>query len=282
MWIGLVLFYGIIKGVRDIIKKKALETNSVMEVLLVYTLIGLVMLIPDIGNVGGVPGRLYGYIVIKSFVIFVAWTFSFISIKKLPVSLYGVLDLSRVLFTTLLGVTILNETFGPVHAIGLILVCAGLFMLGRRKASITTSTGEKIPLRFFIMAFASCLLNSVSALLDKILTREVTSNQLQFWYMLFLVVFYLLYVMVTRTHISMSVFRNVYVWVLAVLFIVADRALFVANSMPASKITIMTLLKQSACIVMIIGGKIVFKEKDILYKLLCAAVVIAGIVLSLL
>ena len=33
MWIGLVCLYGVLKGVRDIIKKKAMEKNSAMEVL---------------------------------------------------------------------------------------------------------------------------------------------------------------------------------------------------------------------------------------------------------
>ena len=31
MWIGLVCLYGVLKGVRDIIKKKAMEKNSAME-----------------------------------------------------------------------------------------------------------------------------------------------------------------------------------------------------------------------------------------------------------
>lgn len=282
MWVLLVLFYGVIKGARDVIKKLALEKNSVMEVLLVYTLLGLLMLLPDVKNVGGVRPQLYWLIILKSFVIFLAWSFSFVSIKKLPVSLYGVLDLSRVLFSTMLGVSVLNETIGPNNAIGLILVCAGLFMLGRRKASVTTSTGERIPAKFFILAFASCMLNSVSALLDKVLTSQITSSQLQFWYMLFLVLMYLIFIIVTRTHISLSVFKNIYVWALAIMFIAADKALFIANASSDSRITIMTLVKQSACIVMIIGGKIVFKEKDILYKLVCAFVVIAGIVISLL
>ena len=282
MWVLLVLFYGVIKGARDVIKKLALEKNSVMEVLLVYTLLGLLMLLPDVKNVGGVRPQLYWLIILKSFVIFLAWSFSFVSIKKLPVSLYGVLDLSRVLFSTMLGVCVLNETIGPNNAIGLILVCAGLFMLGRRKASVTTSTVERIPAKFFILAFASCMLNSVSALLDKLLTSQITSSQLQFWYMLFLVLMYLIFIIVTRTHISLSVFKNIYVWALAIMFIAADKALFIANASSDSKITIMTLVKQSACIVMIIGGKIVFKEKDILYKLMCAFVVIAGIVISLL
>lgn len=281
MWAGLVLFYGIVKGARDIIKKKALEKNSVMEVLLVYTLLGLLMLVPDIKNVGGLDGRYYVFIFIKAFVIFLAWTFSFISIKKLPVSLYGVLDLSRVLFSTSLGVLVLGEVMGPNNVLGLILVCAGLLMLGRRKQSITTSTGEEIPVKFFVLAFASCMLNSVSALLDKMLLKDaVTSSQLQFWYMLFLVLLYLGYILITRTRIDKSVFKNIYVWALAILFIAADKALFIANSDPGSQIIVMTLIKQSACLVMIIGGKLVFKERDILYKLLCSAVVIAGIVIS--
>ena len=33
LWIFLVLLYGILKGVREIVKKKALEKNSTIEVL---------------------------------------------------------------------------------------------------------------------------------------------------------------------------------------------------------------------------------------------------------
>lgn len=282
MWIWLVLLYGILKGVRDIIKKLALKKNSVMEVLLVYTFLGFVMLIPQSGSVGGLTGKYYFYIIIKSFVIFIAWTFSFISISRVPVSLYGVLDLSRVLFSTLLGVIVLGEFLDPFQVIGLTLVCFGLLMLGRRKSLLKTSTGEDIPIKYIVMAFASCMLNSISALLDKLLMKDITSTQLQFWYMLFLVIFYLLYIIITRTHISVSVFKNLWVWLLAILFIIADKALFIANSMPESKVTDMTLIKQSGCIIMIIGGKVIFKEKDIAYKLFCAAIIIAGIFFGLL
>lgn len=42
----------------------------------------------------------------------------------------------------------------------------------------------------------------------------------------------------------------------------------------------MTLLKQSGCIVTILAGKFIFKEKNIGYKLFCAAVIVAGIVIG--
>ena len=76
----------------------------------------------------------------------------------------------------------------------------------------------------------------------------------------------------------MSTLKNKWVWLLALLFVLADKALFVANGMEGSRLTVMTLIKQSGCIVTILGGKIVFKEKNVGYKLFCAAVIIAGIV----
>ena len=66
------------------------------------------------------------------------------------------------------------------------------------------------------------------------------------------------------------------------MFILADRALFIANQDPDSKVTVMTLIKQSGCIVTILGGRLVFKEKNIVHKLICAAVIVAGIVIGVL
>ena len=61
--------------------------------------------------------------------MFLAWLCSFNSLKRLPVSLYGVLSLSRVIFGTLLGVIFLHETMGVFQIVGLLLVCGGLLLL---------------------------------------------------------------------------------------------------------------------------------------------------------
>ena len=52
--------------------------------------------------------------------------------------------------------------------------------------------------------------------------------------------------------------------------------------MEGSRVTVMTLIKQSGCVVTILAGKFIFKEKNIGYKLFCAAVIVAGIVISVL
>ncbi len=305
MWIFQVLLYGLLKGTREIIKKKSLNRNSVMEVLFFYTLFAFLFVCPDAGNAGGVDAKHMLVIAIKSFVIFLAWMCSFKAIKKMPISLYGILDLSRVLFATLLATVVLHETLTRNQIIGLVLVCAGLLMLkglnislpwrrtkeeqigkeqiGQEQAQKEVIKKEKVAPVLVLFAFASCLLNAVSGLLDKILMKDINSSQLQFWYMLFLVSFYLVYIIVTKTKIRVkTALKNPWIWLLAFLFVIADRSLFIANADPASKISVMTLIKQSGCIVTILGGKFVFHEKNIAYKLLCAGVVIAGIVIGVL
>lgn len=278
MWIWLVLLYGTLKGAREICKKKALEINSTMEVLFVYTLLSFLIVVPDIKNVFGLAPVYYIYILIKSFVIFIAWIFSFKAIKKLPISLYGVLDLSRVLFATLLGTIVLKESMSFLHIIGLLLVCVGLLLLKTGKSKDGESVVKTI---YVIMAFASCILNAISGFLDKVLMKDINSSQLQFWYMLFLVLMYLAYIVITKTPINYkSSLTNKWIWILSIMFVIGDRALFIANSSPESQISVMTLLKQAGCIVTILAGRFIFKEKNTTHKLICAAVIISGIVLG--
>lgn len=299
IWMLLVLLYGLLKGSREIAKKLAMNKNSVMEVLVVYTILSFIFVIPQAQKAGGLEPKFYGLIAIKSFCIFIAWICSFRSLKKLPVSLYGILDLSRVLFATFFGVALLDEVLSPYQISGLIIVCSGLLLLKfkppflRKIFKIEENSSTKLPLAsensitnvypawiYVAMALISCLLNAVSGFMDKVLMKDISSSQLQFWYMFFLVIYYLIYILITREKIGLSVFKNIWVWILAVMFVIGDKALFIANGMADSRITIMTLIKQSGCIVTIIGGKFIFKEKNTAYRFFCAAVIICGIVLG--
>ena len=302
MWILFVLIYGILKGVRDVSKKLAVSKSGVTEVLFVYTLIAFLFTTPEIPTAWGVPTKEMLLIAFKSFIIFVAFLCSFHAIKKMPVSLYGVLDLSRMLFAFFIGIFWLKETPGILQIIGMILVSAGLLLLrfkprflkipneAASEPSVASNStgkgiligGERVAGIILIMAFVSTFLNAVSGNLDKYLmsTGNVTSGQLQFWYMLYMLIYYGIYVLVTKTKITRGVWKNGYVWLISILFFVADRCLFIANGYPESKVTVMTLLKQVCVVVTILGGRFIFKEKNIAYKLFCAGVVVAGIVIA--
>ena len=69
---------------------------------------------------------------------------------------------------------------------------------------------------------------------------------------------------------------------MSVSLIVGDKLLFEANANPASEVTVMTIIKQSAVIVTVLTGWLIFKEKHILYKMMCAGIVLSGIFIALL
>lgn len=274
LWILMVLFYGVSKGLRDGMKKLALQKNSIMEVLLFHSALAFLFTIPTVSNVFDIPPLFYILIFAKSFIIFLAWMFSFRSLRKLPLSSFGILEMSSVIFSTMLGVFLLGEKLYLRNIAGLILVLSGIFMVNIQRGD-NANEGE---LKYIWLALASCLLNAVSGTMDKIYTNYVTAGQLQFWYMFFMVMLYIAYILATRTKISFSALKsNHWIWLLSILFVLADRALFIANSSPDSSVTVMTLIKQSCVLVAILFGKFVFKEKNILYKLFCSMLIIIGI-----
>lgn len=305
-WVLLVLAYGLIKGMREVLKKKALEKNTTLEVLFLYTLLSFIFVLPEIRGAFNEDFSTLIVVALKSLAIFLAWIFSFNSIRFIPISLYGILDLSRVLFATLFGVLVMKETLGTGQLLGLFLVALGLLLLkAEPHKKVEKKDDRNIPAIHVFLLFLSCMLNSVSGILDKVLMTytPISDGHLQFWYMLFLVIYYSIYVIVIliinhRKSVSSnskkdfpsnnsvfnlrSALKNHWIWLLAVLFVIADRCLFIANADPDSKVTVMTLIKQSSCFVTIIAGKFIFHEKKILHKFLCACIIVAGIVISVL
>ena len=268
MWIGLVCLYGVLKGVRDIIKKKAMEKNSAMEVLFFYTFISFLFVTPSVKNALSIDFHYIGFVMIKSAIIFVAWICSFKAIKKLPIGFYGIMDMSRVIFATVLGVTVLGEVMTGHKIAGMALVLVGLLFVNAKGKGLGEEKTKPI---YIVLVLISCLCNAVSELLDKMLMQS----------MFFMVILYLGYMIVTKTKIDFrTIYKNYWILILSVLFVIGDKALFIACSKQESTVVAMTLIKQCSVMITIIGGRIVFKEKRTLYKMVCAAVIIAGIVFA--
>lgn len=278
LWVIFVFLYGIFKGAREPIKKKILEKHDLLSVLFAYTFIGFLMTVPMARDVFSMDAGTFILIGVKSFVIFVAWIATFAAVKKLSVSFYSVMDLSRVIFSTLMGVIFLGESLTLKGIISLALVVAGLYLVNRQK----NSTEETTDRRYVWLVLFACLLNAVSGTMDKYLmsTKEINSIQLQFWFMLMLSAMYYIYIRIKGGKIDIiGCAKNPYIYILSFLLVAGDRLLFIANSYESSQVTVMTLIKQSAVIVAILSGKFVYGEK-IARKLLCAGIIIFGIVLA--
>ena len=282
LWVWLVLLYGFLRGTRDMIKKKAMEQSSVFEVLFFYTLLSFLLVSYEAPHAFAAPPKYIGIITIKSLMVFIAWICSFMAIRKLPVSFYGVLELSSVVFSTLMGVFFLRETPTVFRVIGTGIVMLGLFLVNLKKQ--TANPNNEITAKYVTLALLSCLFNAISGVMDKVIMSkgEIDSGQLQFWFMFLMTCMHFIFLMFNKTRLRFDqLWKNKWIIVMAVLFVVGDRALFVANSIPDSEVTIMTLLKRCSCFVTIVGGAVWFKEKNIAYRLACGIIIMAGIAIGL-
>lgn len=284
MWIALAASYGLLKGIRDVMKKIALKKSSTVEVLFFYTLLSFVFVLPWTGEALAMFGGNEHYlalIAVKSLVIYIAWICSFKAIENLPIGFYGLMDMSRVVITSVMSVTLLGEMMSMGKAIGMVLVLDGLVILNLSNNSL--SGGENISRKYTALVLVSCCMNSCSEIMDKWFMRPetgVTTGQLQFWYLFFLCIFYIIHIIVKRIHIDFrNIYKNYWIIILALLFVIGDKCLFIANR--TGSVIPMTLLKQCAVIITILGGKVVFKEKNTIFKLLCAVVVICGIMVGI-
>lgn len=283
-WISLTLFYGLVTGTRNALKKKALEKSPLVEVLFLYTILSFVItallsLIPSPSAVLLSNALLYPVILLKSLSVFFAWILSFKAIGKMPVSLFGVIEMSGIIFSTIFGIIFFDEPMGFYQYLGLVLVLAGIMAVNIYRS------GEKNAVSFLpvLMLIGSCFFNSISGAMDKAImnTGSITPSALQFWFMLCMSVLYFFYVLFTKTKISFKTYiENPLIIIMSVIFVLGDRALFAANASPDSRVTVMILIKQSSVIASIFMGRIMFKEKHILYRLLCAAVIALGIFVS--
>lgn len=278
IWILFIVIYALLKGSREGMKKAAMKQSSSNEILFFYTLVGLILVIPFSGAAFSLEPIYIFYSFIKALVVCTAWLFAFAALKNMSVSLYGIMDLSRMVFSTALGVFVLGEEFTFKKAIGVTLVIAGLMLANLKKS--TTSRGVTLPV--LAAALINCFLNAVSGTMDKVLMKHMESSQLQFWFMFFMTLIYGVILLVRRERVSVKCLKtNFWIPLMSISLIVGDKLLFEANANPLSQVTLMTIIKQSSVLVTVLTGWLVFKEKHILYKLMCTGIVLCGIFTAL-
>lgn len=278
-WILCTLVYALLKGSREGMKKAALKKNSSNEILFFYTFIGFLFTLPYLKSALQLPPFHIFLVFIKSAVVCTAWIFAFEALKNMPVSMYGIMDLSRMIFSTLLGVFILGEPMTKAKLVGIFLVTTGLILANAKRTSET----KQISAFILFAALMNCFFNAISGTMDKILMQQMESSQLQFWFMLFLTLLYGIILCIKKERVSIKTVKsNFWIPLLSLSLIIGDKFLFEANRSPYSQVTVMMVIKQSSLFVTILTGWLVFHEKHILYKTFCALIVLSGILIAVL
>ncbi len=279
-WIILIFIYAIFKGCYNCSKKKASEKNNIYEILAYFSTLVLVFsLIIDWKGIIIDPKYLW-IILLKAFILVISWLLALYVISKMPMSLYGVLQLSSILFSILIGWIFLKEVITLQVIVGMIIVIVGLILVN--KLSEDNNKKKEASLYLIILMLISCLLSSISGFIDKKVLLEISSDNMQLWVSLFSCILYWIVFFFKKQKVNFRAIKdNKWIIAMALVLTIGDKILYIANTMPESKIIIMTIIKQSSAIVAILLGKIVFKEKHIIKKLLCSALIISGIVITI-
>ncbi|MBR6614275.1 MAG: DMT family transporter [Clostridia bacterium] len=277
-WILLTVLYAVINGIFQCAKKKSIEKNSIFEVLAVFSLIAFLISAIMMKDSILIHFKYLLVILFKSSIIVIAWVLALNALKRMEISLYGVINLSRIIFSVLLSVLILGEKLTISIVAGIILVITGLVLVNKIGENKKEKETDK---KAIFMLLGSCFLNATSAIIDKGITTKVTSSQLQFYFLLFLTIIYWIILLFKQKKVDFkSMNKNYWVLIAALSLVLGDKFLFIANEIPDSKVAIMTLVKQLSVIEVIILGRVLFKEENIVKKLLCSLLVILGILLT--
>ena len=274
-WIIFTILYALFVAFFESAKKKAVERNSIYEVLANFSLIAFLLTFFITKDAFKIDYSYLPLIFFKASIIVIAWILGVTVLEKMQISLYSMIKISRIIFSVLLSYLFLGEKITFITLIGMSIIILGLILVNK---TLNKEERKEKSIKLVILLLISCLLNSISAIIDKKILLHITSGQLQFWFLLFLTMYYWVILLMKKEKINYKeIKKNYWIPVAAIALVVGDRFLFIANENVDSQVIIMTMLKQLSVIMSIILGKIIFKEKEITKKLLYSMLIIGGI-----
>ncbi len=280
LWIILTVIYALCVGIFELGKKKSMEKISLYDTLAgfsVFALIGASIINRDMFLMD------YKYlplIILKTAVIVVSWILCMKALKNMLMSTYGVTRLSQIIYTLIMSILILGEHLTGKIIIGAIITIIGLVLVNLNKDSETeNNTKNKNNVKYIILLLIGMFFSACSGVIDKVVLKNITSSQLQFWFLFLLTISYWTIALIKQRRVEVSkIIKNKWLYISAIAVLVGDRCLFIANENPDSMISIMSIIKQLSAVESVFLGKIFFNEKNIIKKLFYSVIVISGII----
>ena len=278
-WILLTIIYAVFVSINEVFKKKAIKINSIYEFLAYHCFFSFILCALITNDAFLIDYTFFPAIIIKSLIIVVAWILGVKAIEGLQLSIYGLVKITRILFSVLLSFLILGERFSTISIIGMGIVIIGLVLVNTRTDN---GPNRKNSYKIILLFMVSCFLSDLSAIIDKKVLMYISSSQLQFWFMFFLAIFYWTILLIKGKKINTKkLTTNFWIPLSSVCLVFGDRLYFRATEIPSSKVAIMSILKQLSIVISIIFGGLIFHEKDIFKKLLYSLLIIAGAVITI-
>lgn len=311
MWVVYALVSASLLGLYDVFKKKALQGNAVIPVLLINTVICTLFFLPSI--VGSLTGMIssdsslyipdggwheHKLVIIKAFVVLSSWICGYFAIKKLPLTIVGPVNATRPVMTLVGAMLIFGERLNLLQWAGVCMAIFSFWMLSRsgKKEGIDFKSNVWV-----LLLVAAAVLGACSGLYDKYLMASSGAGLdrlfVQGWYNLYqAVIMGIIMLLVWLPERKRALDRAVpgtgpdyvlFVWKWTIPFIslaltAADLAYLYALTMPGAMISVVSMIRRSSVLVSFVFGAVVFHEKNLRSKALDLVFVLLSLILLLL
>lgn len=311
MWVVYALVSASLLGLYDVFKKKSLQGNAVIPVLLINTVICTLFFLPSI--VGSLTGmispdsslyipdggwREHKLVIIKAFVVLSSWICGYFAIKKLPLTIVGPVNATRPVMTLVGAMLIFGERLNLLQWAGVCMAIFSFWMLSRigKKEGIDFKSNVWV-----LLLVAAAVLGACSGLYDKYLMASSGAGLdrlfVQGWYNLYqAVIMGVIMLLVWLPERKRALAQAVpgtgpdyvpFVWKWTIPFIslaltAADLAYLYALTMPGAMISVVSMIRRSSVLVSFVFGAVVFHEKNLRSKALDLVFVLLSLVLLLL
>lgn len=298
MWLILAFLSAALLGFYDSFKKKALQDNAVIPVLLLNTVFSSLIFLPFIilsatthqldGSVFHVASggwEMHKYILLKSCIVLSSWVLGYFGMKHLPLTIVGPINATRPVMVLVGAMLVFGEQLNGWQWAGVLLAVASFLMLSRsgRKEGIDFKHNKWI----WSIVLAA-LLGAVSGLYDKYLMASpenggvgIDRMAVQSWYNIYqmFMMLAMLLLLWWPTHKRTTPFH--WDWAIigiSVFLSAADFVYFYALSLPGAMISIVSMIRRGSVIVSFIFGALFFHEHNLKSKAVDLALVLLGMV----
>lgn len=290
MWVILAFISAFFNGCYDISKKIAVNNNAILPVLFFSALFAFLLLLPvailsylgiaqisaSIFYIPNLSIESHIHILIRAFIIVLAWILGYTALKHLPITITGPINSTRPVITLVLSIVIFNENLSVCQWIGVLITIVSLFLLSfsSKREGVKFSKNKWIT-----FAFSGALIGSLCELLEKFIMQQLAFMSVLFWTSLYQCTIVGLIILFSKLFTSKKKYDFSLRWsilFIAIFLTLTDVAYLNALSLDGAMISVISLIRRGSVLVSFTGGVIFLKEKNFKSKVLDLVLIIIG------
>lgn len=277
MYIFLSFVYAIFIGIYNIFKKLAREKSKSSVILVIFTTICFLLSLLWIPQGIAIPSNMIWIFILKGFIASLNWYIVLRIMKHSNLSLVIAMDMLSTVLTFVFGISVFGESINPMQIVGSVIIVVGVALINLLNKKESGKTNVAYVLLLLLAAFIS----TGCGVIDKYTTMHLTNFQVQFWFLLFACVFSWIYFAIDSIKekqflLRKEDFKNYWIYPIALCLFLGDFMLFMAYKQPGSQMIIISIISKLKILVAIFAGIFIFKEKNVVKKILLTLLIVLG------